>query len=146
LRYDGIQITSDAQKTMVTASLTVFDGAKPLAVMRPARWFFATRPDEPTSEVSIRRALDQDLFVALGRYSEGGAQAGIKVVLNPLVNFVWIGFLVLTLGTFIAGIPVSAPQRVPARSPSDDRTGRRRREDADVGGGESTGSHEEDDA
>jgi cytochrome c-type biogenesis protein CcmF len=114
LRYDGIRVTRDPQKTMVTASLTAYHDKKPVAVMQPARWFFATRPNEPTSEVSIRRSMREDLFIALGRYSEGGKHAGFMVVLNPLVNLVWIGFLVMTLGTLIAGIPVR--KRKPRRA------------------------------
>lgn len=111
LRYDGLEATRDAQKTAVTASLTVFVDGKPDAVMQPARWFFYTRPKDPTSEVSIRRSMRQDLFVALGRYEDNGQHAGFKVILNPLVNLVWIGFLVMTLGTFIAGIPMPARKR-----------------------------------
>ncbi len=34
--------------------------------MYPARWFFAKHEDEPTTEVAIRRAVSEDLYLVLG--------------------------------------------------------------------------------
>ena len=34
----------------------------------------------------------------------GSGSATFKIVVNPLVSWIWIGFLVLSLGTAIAGI------------------------------------------
>jgi cytochrome c-type biogenesis protein CcmF len=108
IRYDGIKTHSDAQKQMTTASLSVYDasGDKRLGTVRPARWLYFKHERQPTTEVDIRRSAREDLFVVLAGHDQRTGAATFKVVINPLVNWLWIGFLLLTLGTGIALAPV----------------------------------------
>src|SRR5688572_17697389 len=55
VRHDGLNVTADAQKQMVTGRVTVFEDGEQVAEMRPARWYFRNRENEPTTEVAIRR-------------------------------------------------------------------------------------------
>ena len=50
VRHDGIAITQDAQKQMVTARMTAFQGGKELGGLAPAKWFYNKRTEEPTTE------------------------------------------------------------------------------------------------
>jgi cytochrome c-type biogenesis protein CcmF len=126
LRFDGVQDSSDHQKRMLTASLSVYEtdagtGASPdngaaagaaesqrVGVVHPARWIYFKHQGQPTSEVDILRSALHDLFVVLGDYDAKAQTAAIKVVVNPLVNWIWIGFVLLSLGTAIALLPVAA--------------------------------------
>jgi cytochrome c-type biogenesis protein CcmF len=105
LRYDGITDRADGQKRMLTATLSVFDraGGRRLGTIRPARWVYFKHQGQPTTEVDIRRSAREDLFVALGGLEQG--TASFKVIINPLVNWIWIGFLLLTVGVVIALAP-----------------------------------------
>ena len=58
----------DRQKEMVTGELTVLVDGKVLDHMRPAKWFFHKHESEPTTEVAIRRAPAEDLYITLGNY------------------------------------------------------------------------------
>ena len=46
--------------------------------MEPARWFFAKHEDEPTTEVAIRRAPGEDLYVVLGVIRRGDAERHLR--------------------------------------------------------------------
>ena len=116
LRFDGIETRQDEQKQMATATRSPSTGtASASATIRPARWVYFKHQDQPTTEVDIRRTLREDLFVALGSF-EIMTSATFKVIVNPLVNWIWIGFLLLSLGLLIAIIPFRA--RALARSMS----------------------------
>ncbi|MCC6163498.1 MAG: cytochrome c biogenesis protein CcsA [Acidobacteria bacterium] len=118
VRHDGIAITQDAQKQMVTAKMTAFDGTTELGTLTPAKWFYTKRPDEPTTEVAIRRTFADDLYIVLAGFDVEQQSATFHVVVNPLVNWIWAGFGILAIGTLIALLPERALAVAAARAPS----------------------------
>jgi cytochrome c-type biogenesis protein CcmF len=104
-RYDQMRITDDGRKQMVTAQVTVMRDGEPFATMYPAKWYFRKHEEQPTTEVAIRRGFAQDVYVVLAGYDAGGQTASIDVTIAPLVNWIWFGFGILALGTFIALLP-----------------------------------------
>jgi len=108
-RYDSLKVTEDSRKQMVTAQVTLFQNGKQLAVMYPAKWFFRKHENEPpTTEVSIRRSPAQDVYLALYTFDPATQDAELGVTVNPLVNWVWLGFGVMAIGIGIALLPESA--------------------------------------
>jgi cytochrome c-type biogenesis protein CcmF len=108
-RYDALKITDDARKQMVTAQVTLFQNGKQLSLMYPAKWFFRKHESEPpTTEVSIRRGFAQDVYLALYTFDPATQDAELGVTVNPLVNWVWLGFGVLAIGIGIALLPEAA--------------------------------------
>lgn len=106
LRLDAIRATDDDQKQMVTAQVTVMDTAgKTLGTMYPAKWFYRSRPQEPTTEVAIQRSLAEDLYIVMAAFELGEQSASVEVHVNELVNWIWIGFGLMALGTGIALLP-----------------------------------------
>ena len=59
--------------------------------MRPARWYYNGRNGEFTTEVAIRRAPAEDLYITLGGVDFADGSATFKLVVNPLVDWVWLG-------------------------------------------------------
>ena len=118
VRHDALRVTSDPQKQMITGHVTVFDDGEPIGTMRPARWFFHKREDDPTTEVAIRRGVGEDLYVVLAGYDAATQSATYAVTINPLVNWIWFGFGVMAIGTGLALLPerafAFAASRVPA--------------------------------
>ncbi len=68
IRHDALRVTNDSQKQMVTGHVSVFEDGKPAGSLEPAKWYFNKREDEPTTEVAIRRAITEDLYVVLAGY------------------------------------------------------------------------------
>jgi cytochrome c-type biogenesis protein CcmF len=118
IRHDRIRVTDDGRKQMVTAEMTIFRDGAELTKMYPARWFFRKHEDQPTTETAIRRTFAEDLYIVMPQFEAGQQSANIEITVTPLVNWVWLGFGVLALGTLIAMLPDTAfafaATRVPA--------------------------------
>jgi len=107
-RHDAVKLTDDGQKQMVTAHVSVSRDGKPLPEMRPAKWFFRKHEDQPTTEVAIHRGVAADLYIVMAAFDMQTQSATLHIVVNPLVNWIWVGFGVLALGTLIALLPESS--------------------------------------
>jgi cytochrome c-type biogenesis protein CcmF len=118
IRHDALRVTEDAQKQMITGHVTVFEDGKVVDALEPARWFFRKREQEPTTEVAIRRGLAEDLYIVLAGYDAAAQSATYTVTINPLVNWIWLGFGIMALGTIIALLPDSAFAFAAARVPA----------------------------
>jgi cytochrome c-type biogenesis protein CcmF len=107
LRNDGVKVSDDGQKQMVTGYISVFERGKQVDALYPARWYYRKHEQSPTTEVAIRRGLSEDLYVVLA-FDPKNLQtqaASLQVVINPLVDWIWLGFGVLAIGTGIALLP-----------------------------------------
>jgi cytochrome c-type biogenesis protein CcmF len=105
IRHDALRVTDDGQKQMVTGHVTILRNGREIASMYPARWFFRKHEQEPATQVAIRRTPSDDLYIVLGGYNLGDQSASLQVVINPLVDWIWVGFGVLFLGAGIALLP-----------------------------------------
>jgi cytochrome c-type biogenesis protein CcmF len=118
VRLDAVRVTDDGQKQMITGHTTVFRDGEEIARMYPAKWFFRKHEGEPTTEVAIRRSLAEDLYLVLAAFDLQEQSASMEIVVNPLVNWVWVGFGVLAMGTGIALLPETAFAFALARMPA----------------------------
>ena len=118
VRHDALRVTSDAQKQMITGHISIFADGEAIGTMQPAKWFFAKRENEPTTEVAIRRGFWEDLYVVLAGYDAAEQSATYAVTVNPLVNWIWFGFAILAAGTILAMMPERAFALAGAKIPS----------------------------
>jgi cytochrome c-type biogenesis protein CcmF len=120
VRLDAVKVTDDGQKQMITGHTTVTRDGKELAKMYPAKWYFRKHEDQPTTEVAIRRSFAEDIYLVMPAFNLEDQSASMEIVINPLVNWVWVGFGILALGTGIALLPETvfafAMARVPAHA------------------------------
>jgi len=86
------------------ARLGVWRDGEFLGDLQPERRLYkASR--QPSSEVRIRRRLNEDLYLNFASVSEDGKKVTIQAYVFPLVSWIWIGFLVVLIGTWICLIP-----------------------------------------
>jgi cytochrome c-type biogenesis protein CcmF len=116
VRFDKLAHEEDRQKEMVTGELTALVNGKEVDRPRPAKWFFNNHENEPTTEVAIKRAPAEDLYITLGNYDLAEGTATIKIVINPVVNWIWFGFMLLALATGLVLIPDRVFEGVIARA------------------------------
>jgi cytochrome c-type biogenesis protein CcmF len=120
VKNNGVKVSDDGQKEMVTGHIVVSEDSKPLGTMYPARWFYRKHEEQPTTEVAIRRTPAEDLYLVMPAYELEDQSMSLQVVISPLVNWIWAGFGVLMLGTGIALLPerafAFALGRVPAEA------------------------------
>jgi len=112
LTYENMSYYETQSKLVVTATLSVYNRGKLVGKVTPQKYFHRSY-EQGVTEVAIRTTLGEDLYVILIGWDEVGTTA-FKVLVNPLVNWIWIGGGVFVLGGLIAFWPDS-PAR--ARSP-----------------------------
>ena len=118
VRHNRLSESDDGQKQMITAHMTVLRDGEAAGELYPARWFFRKHETEPTTEVAMRRSISEDLYVTLATYDVGDQSAAFQITVNPLVNWIWLGFALLAFGTGIALLPESSFAFVSARVPA----------------------------
>jgi cytochrome c-type biogenesis protein CcmF len=120
VRLDAVRVTDDGQKQMITGHTTVLRDGKELAKMYPAKWYFRKHEDQPTTEVAIRRSVTEDIYLVMPAFNLEEQSASMEIVINPLVNWVWVGFGIMAIGTGIALLPDTvfafAVARIPAHA------------------------------
>jgi cytochrome c-type biogenesis protein CcmF len=102
LRYDGIAQYPTANRQRVVATLTLLNDRDPVATLSPEKSLYQGQ-DQPTTEVAIRSSLKEDLYVILAGYDDKSAT--FKILVNPMVIWLWIGGIVMALGTVIVMLP-----------------------------------------
>ncbi|MBI2305042.1 MAG: heme lyase CcmF/NrfE family subunit [Chloroflexi bacterium] len=103
LRFEGRQEYNTASKKVTAATLSVSNGEKPLGTIVSEKYTHRNHPN-PVTEVGIRSTLWEDLYVILGGWGQDDS-ATFKVLVNPLVIWIWIGSVLMGLGTLVAAWP-----------------------------------------
>jgi cytochrome c-type biogenesis protein CcmF len=124
MRYDGFtEGFADDGRQLEIADVSVMRNGQTLAHLRPRQDVY---PDMPMTIAGSYSTVEGDFYVILVGWETISAQtATFKIYINPLINLVWWGGIVLMIGTFIAAWPTE-PALVMAPQPA--VTGRKRRE------------------
>ncbi|GAB4518725.1 MAG: heme lyase CcmF/NrfE family subunit [Anaerolineae bacterium] len=119
LTYNGLDRRMAANHQQFFARLDVYRDGRYIGELQPQKNIYFKTPEQPTSEVGLRMGLRDDVYTVLAGWEDNGARASIKVYINPLMSWMWIGGLVLLVGTTVAMWPgerrASASVRSPAR-------------------------------
>src|SRR5258707_12035607 len=84
--------------------VAVSKNGEDLGEMTPERRFY-TASRQPTTEVAIRRRLNEDLYINFAGMSTDGGKVVVQAYVFPLVSCIWCGFWVLFFGTAICLVP-----------------------------------------
>ena len=71
----------------------------------PEKRIYTDQNSQPHSEVALKTTLNKDLYLILGSLDLESGIATLKIRINNLVSWVWIGTLLLIIGTVVAIIP-----------------------------------------
>jgi len=103
-RCESITSGQKANYTYETTALDVTQNGHALTVMYPQKRFFLAE-QQPLSHIALRSNLARDLYVVMEGRDPDSGKAIIHVIINPLVQWVWIGGLIVLLGTILALVP-----------------------------------------
>lgn len=120
--YTGLRQIQQPTHTEVVAPLQVTRSGRPIGLLQPQKNLYFKTPDQPTSEVGLRIFLTEDLYAVLAGWDNNGDAASFKLFVNPLMVFLWLGGLVLVLGTLVALWPHTAAVRAAAALPAHSKT------------------------
>jgi len=115
IRYDSLsQFTYTDQRYVTRAVMSIFKDGKFIGEIYPR---VDTYPTGETMTIpGLMSSLQDDIYVVLVNWEGVTSQiAPFKVYHNPLVNWLWIGAILLIIGSFVAAWPDKDPEYVPAR-------------------------------
>ncbi|MBI3404070.1 MAG: hypothetical protein HY046_01270 [Acidobacteria bacterium] len=90
--------------TAERASIEVLRNGQPMMMLYPERRFYPVN-EETGTMVAIHSTLKEDLYLV---YAGRGPESNVPVIhayLNPLVKWIWLGGVVLVIGTGLALVP-----------------------------------------
>ncbi len=134
LRYDGVENRREPSRREVYTRVAVLVNGQEWRRVAPAKFVFNTHPDMPTSEVSIVSTPREDLYTVMASVSPTTRVAHLKAFVTPLVIWIWIGALVLILGTAIGLWPEANPVLSAVRERSRPRRAEEPADDAQPAG------------
>lgn len=109
IQFEGLRGTQQPTHFRVEGSFRVFHREQDQGQLQPALKFFPAQ-QSPIGRAVHQTSLDEDIYLILSGFSEiDRNQATLKVLVRPLVVWMWIGGFVITLGTLICILPMGKP-------------------------------------
>ena len=113
VRFDGLKEVQRENHSAVIANISVTQDGTPAGMLFPEKQFYPQQ-EQPSTEMAVRSTLSEDLYLILAGWEQDGS-ASLKVIINPLIIWLWIGWIVLVGGTLIALWPDPREERALAR-------------------------------
>ncbi len=112
LVYEKMGEYHDSNKDVLTAEMSIYVGDEKIDTLVPRRFFYKSSMGQQqyTTEVAVRFTLAEDLYVSLASY-QTDESATFVLMVNPLMNWMWIGGFFMTVGVAIILIHVSKTKR-----------------------------------
>jgi cytochrome c-type biogenesis protein CcmF len=110
LVLDEVEVVQDAHRVTRKARVEVFKGGESKGYLEPAMNHYPTQRDA-VGTPSVRTTFTHDLYLTL--MSVDRDSAGIRAIVTPAVVWIWIGVLMMVVGTFLCLLnPSAAPRAV----------------------------------
>ncbi len=105
VQFEGLKRSQQPTPSRVEGAFRVFNKGHEIGVLSPALKFFPTQKS-PVGRAVYRSTFAEDLYIVLSGFSEVEQnQATLKVLVRPLLAWMWIGGWVIVLGTIVAVLP-----------------------------------------
>lgn len=125
ITFGGLDVHQHATYDAIVARIDVtLPGSGETLRLAPERRFY-TRTQQETTEVSVlptwwpgtlreSARIGEDLYVILAAFEENG-RASLQVLVHPFINWLWIGVVVMLLGTLWAfgAVPMMGRAKAP---------------------------------
>ncbi len=103
VEFGGLAHSERPGIDVTAAAVRVWAGERPLGTFTPQRLFYHTQ-GQPMHQVAIRSSPREDLYIILSEWTPDG-RATIRVLVHPLVSWLWAGGVVVAVGALFAAFP-----------------------------------------
>ena len=105
IQFEGLKRSQQPTHSRVEGAFRVFNEGHEIGVLSPALKFFPIQKS-PVGRAVYRSTFIEDLYIILSGFSEVEQnQATLKVLVRPLLAWIWIGGFVIVFGTIVAVLP-----------------------------------------
>ena len=102
IRFEGLRASEQPTHYRVEGAFQVSNDGRAIGLLSPALKFFPNQ-QSPVGRAVHRSTLAEDLYLILSGFSElEKNRATLKVLVRPLVAWIWLGGVVIALGTLVA--------------------------------------------
>ena len=101
VRLQSVWGREEPQRSVIGATMDVLGKNGEVEASIQPRMNFYRVSDQPVPTPDVRSGLTGDLYVNLMAFDPNGANATVKVIVEPLVPWIWFGGMVMMLGAFI---------------------------------------------
>jgi cytochrome c-type biogenesis protein CcmF len=109
IQFEGLTGSRQPTHFRVEGAFRVFHNGNDEGILNPVLKFFPTQ-QSPIGRAVHQSSLSEDIYLILSGFSElNRNQATLKVLVRPLVIWMWIGGFVIALGTLICIAPIGKP-------------------------------------
>jgi cytochrome c-type biogenesis protein CcmF len=118
VRLDEVYSREEPQRAVLAAGVTILRGGREVGKMEPRMNFYPTQ-DQPVPTPSVRSRPAGDLYINLQAFAQDGSTATLRVILEPLVPWIWAGGMIVVVGALVSlggGRRETAPAVARARS------------------------------
>ncbi|MCC6318469.1 MAG: heme lyase CcmF/NrfE family subunit [Gemmatimonadaceae bacterium] len=121
IRLEEVWGRQEPQRAVIGATVAVLKAGREVGRMDPRMNFYPTS-QQPIPTPAVRSRAWGDVYVNLMSFKQDGSNATLRVIVEPLVPWIWAGGMIICLGALIAMVP--APRRAPVESTATERAER----------------------
>ena len=101
VRLDDIWGRDEPRRFTVAASLGILKGGDQIGTLEPKLNYYQMS-DQPISTPAVRSRFHEDLYINLMAFERDGSSATIRVMIEPLVAWIWFGGMLVAVGALVA--------------------------------------------
>jgi cytochrome c-type biogenesis protein CcmF len=108
LRFEALTEERQPHRNVMRSRFTLLRQGQEIATLQPALHFYVQRspsPQEPIGSPAVHSTPLRDLYVVLAAFQDDGAAVTVRVLLRPLVMWIWLGGGIMLAGAVVALLP-----------------------------------------
>lgn len=107
----------EPQRSRIAASVAILKDGKEIGRLDPAMNFYPTS-QQPIPTPAVRSRPWGDIYLNLMAFKQDGSNATIKVIVEPMVPWIWLGGGIICLGAIISMFPARRRSAAWASAPA----------------------------
>jgi cytochrome c-type biogenesis protein CcmF len=119
LAYVDLEANHGRNFTAMTAKMSIYREGELLAELKPAKAFYPSS-NKWVSEIDVRRRLGGDLYLALTDADINQKLINLRIMVKPLINWIWIGSTVMCVGAAMVLLALCMPKKAAANTGKDE--------------------------
>ncbi len=117
LTYQGLDNRMTVEGQIIGAKLEVAKNGESRGSLESYRFFYRNYENQPTARMGIKSIGLDDVYVVLDDWDTKTNVVSLRIFINPLVNWIWLGGLVYVFGMFTLIWPAPSAARQRETSP-----------------------------
>ena len=115
VRLNQVYGREEVQRSRIAANVSIMQGGEEIGRLDPAMNFYPTS-ETPIPTPAVRSRPWGDIYVNLMAFKPDGSSATLKVIVEPLVPWIWFGGGIVCLGAIISMSTMPGRRRAPVWS------------------------------